>query len=129
MGPYCIKDDYVHREGNATWDDGGRCFWTPERVRLSQVLQWYEYDWARSLIAKFAAREVLDIGCGPALKLNDLVAPAVERFVGIDQPSAIAYAQARFNRGEYRAVDLDRLEDCEHDPLLAQQYDFITCMA
>lgn len=129
MGKYCIKEDYIHRELNATVDRDGQCFWTPDRLHMSEVLQWYEYDWARTLALTFGVKTLLDIGCGPAIKLNGLIAPVVERYVGIDQLSAVEYARARFSSGEYIAIDLDRLADYEGEPPLSQQYDFVICAA
>ncbi|HAK87965.1 MAG TPA: hypothetical protein DCP24_02625 [Nitrospiraceae bacterium] len=77
------------------------------------------------MIEKFKAKTVLDVGCGPAFKLNRLIAPHVEQFVGIDQKSAIEYAKQTYNAGHYLDVDLDRISDFENEPLLSQKYDFI----
>lgn len=87
-------------------------YWTAERIEASRRYQRHVYAWAAALIRK-AARggskpigSVLDVGCGPGVKLHEMIAPLGVEIEGVDQPSAVREAESRV-AGRYTAVNLE----------------------
>ena len=65
---------------------------------------------------------ILDIGCGPALKLQSLIAPLCNDIVGLDDQRIVEYCRQHFDFGQFIACDI------EHDPFPVQRtFDLIIC--
>ncbi len=87
---YCIRGDYVAREGEATLDESRESlYWDRSRLLSSLAHQYDVYKYARGIIKKNTGIRVLDIGCGPATKLMRIIYPYANEVAGIDQESAI----------------------------------------
>lgn len=103
MAKYGIDDRY--REN--VIQRGGQYEWTPTRVQYSASYQWQIYRWAAELVRERGLRTVVDVGCGPGIKLNELIAPVAERVIGIDQVSSVDYCKRTYERGSYLVDDLE----------------------
>lgn len=96
---------FTHDDARA---DGEPEYWNPERVAAAAKYQYHVYRWAAEIIRDRNLRSVLDVGCGPGIKLGRLIAPRCSDIEGIDQPSAVAAAAAAGSPGKYTCVDLER---------------------
>ncbi len=101
-------------------DAGNDAYWTPERIANSAIYQHHVYAWAAHLLRSSrrrpgaerdalatAARRVLDVGCGPGVKLQRLIQPLAEDICGVDQPSAVTIARRTAPGLRFEPVDLD----------------------
>lgn len=85
----------------------GEYEWTGARVRYSAAYQWHVYAWARYLMLQWNLQSVVDVGCGTAIKLHELLAPVARRVIGIDQRQAISYCRRSYGVGEYLVDDFE----------------------
>ena len=97
-------------------------YWAPWRLADNGKWQHHVYQWAADLIRQHHLRSVLDVGCGPCVKLVRLIHPVCPDIVGIDQLSALAAARRQGVGFDLREVDLER-------PTidLARAFDLILC--
>lgn len=107
---YGIRPDYVALTANRTVDPtAGIVYWTPRQIRMASHYQYHVYAAARDLMLRHSLRTVLDIGCGPAVKLAELITPlAPARVVGLDEPNVIPHARRHCPGAEFRAYDIER---------------------
>ena len=97
-------------------------YWAPWRLADNGKWQHHVYAWAADLIRASGLRSVLDVGCGPCVKLSRHIAPLCADIVGLDQPSALRAA-----RDTGAAFDL-READLEHANVeLGRPFDLILC--
>lgn len=82
-------------------------YWTSERLVMSARYQYHVYAWAASLITHRGLRSVLDVGCGPGVKLASLISPVCNDIEGIDQATGVAAARRAGAPGRYTVVDLE----------------------
>ena len=105
-------------------DRDGTPFWgeTVNDVRYQVPV----YRWAASLLRKGrVSAPVLDVGCGSGQKLITHIASVTEDYLGIDQPSGIASAQAKFPHGHWQAVDLASTASDESPA--SRTFDLVIC--
>lgn len=105
-------------------DRDGTPFWgeTLNDVRYQVPV----YRWAASLLRKGrVSAPVLDVGCGSGEKLITHIASVTEGYLGIDQPSGIASAQAKFPHGHWQAVDL--ASSASDASLSSRTFDLVIC--
>lgn len=102
----CLPERYVQRRENLSRDGnaGPGDFWAPWRLENNLRFQHHVYAWAARLAMRSGARTVLDVGCGPALKLVRHMTPLGAALTGIDQASAIEHAR-RLSPGPTYIVD------------------------
>lgn len=104
---YCIRADYRPNYSSRTLDTEQQVFWGPERIVSSALYQWHVYDYAERLVRERKLATVLDVGCGPATKLMDRIAPLATVY-GVDQDSAVNYCKSRYDRGTFLVDDFER---------------------
>ena len=107
---YFIKGGYRVNDAVITNDYiAGEHYWNEARIRRSLRYQYPVYNLAGRLIAQGSVRQVIDVGCGVATKLEMLhrAFPAVE-FIGVDQPATIDFCRRRYRFGRWVADDLER---------------------
>ena len=91
----------------ASADAGGTPFWG-EGLHSSDVrYQDPVYRVAAGLVHRHGWDPLVDVGCGTGHKLVDRVGAVTTRFVGADQPSAIALARSHFRDRTWVEGDLD----------------------
>lgn len=131
---FCIARGYRQQSAALTRDDaatdeGAPEYWNPQRIAAAIKYQHHVYAWAAALIRRHGLRRIVDVGCGPGLKLARLVAPACPPdavIEGLDQASAVAAARVVAGndpRIRYRIVDLERPDDLAVD----QPFDLVIC--
>ena len=105
-----IGTDYQPNSANLTYEEPGVVYWTDQRIRASLRYQWDVYARARAVAEANGVKRVLDVGCGPATKLMECLAPVCE-VVGVDQPGAIALCRERYRSGDFVAINLENDTD------------------
>lgn len=102
---YHLPSDYEPNRSRGDAPLSGK-YWSKRRLHLSNRYQYGVYRLARKLAENIAARTVLDLGCGPATKLNQFFD---ERFhlIGVDTDEAVALCRRLHQRGDYVSLDLD----------------------
>ena len=76
-------------------------YWSPANIRMSSFYQYHVYLRAKSLIIENGLQSAVDIGCGPALKLEKLIAPVCRDVVGLDHPNIIERCKQRFGFAKF----------------------------
>jgi 2-polyprenyl-3-methyl-5-hydroxy-6-metoxy-1,4-benzoquinol methylase len=118
---HCIREDYRPNLVQATYDaEGADAYWTDARIERAALFQHDVYR----LAARLAARDeltVLDVGCGPPVKLARML-PARTVVHLVDQPSTAPLAarllpRARFTPADLETVALD----------LGRRFDLVVC--
>ncbi len=108
MKDYFLKTGYQINAINRTSEImSAEKYWTKGRVRLSSRYQWAVYGRCYEVAAKNRLKSILDVGCGPATKLNQLFAENYEIY-GVDQESIVHICREIHGRGIYLAEDFDR---------------------
>lgn len=107
---YCLPEDYrpnkVNRTNERVSEDA---YWTNERLHAASVWQAAVYAYAGKLLrSDRSLKTVVDVGCGPAVKLSALARafPGREYF-GIDQLSAIEFCQSNYSFGSWLVDDFE----------------------
>lgn len=88
-----------------TLDTSERKYWTKKRIKHASLYQWHVYRWVKQIVSKTGSQSLIDIGCGPAVKLNLFFGKTGVDYVGIDQRSAIDYCKNNYTNGEYIVDD------------------------
>ena len=104
---YEIRSDYRINTEIHTIDTSTNTYWTGERIKRAALYQWHVYTWARDLVEERGLSVVVDVGCGPAVKLNELIAPCASEIFGIDQPSIVEFCKRTYSKGTYLADDFE----------------------
>lgn len=106
-----LPANYRQQTAAATHDlerpEGEPTYWNPARIAAAGKYQYHVYRWAAELIEAAELNSVLDVGCGPGVKLRSLLAPVCADIEGIDQRSAIDAAMKCGAPGKFTEVDLD----------------------
>ena len=98
---YCIKAGYI------TNIDPKNKVIGIDTIEDSKVFQYAVYEEARDLITRYCLTSVLDIGCGMAMKLAELIQPVCSDITGIDEPGTIAQCKQIHRFGRWYADDLE----------------------
>ncbi len=121
----CLPEGYRQQPGNLTLDvnrAGAGSYWAAWRLADNRKWQFHVYQWAADLVRKHGLTSVVDVGCGPCVKLINLVRPVCEDIEGLDQPPALA--AARTMGADFPLTPVD-LEHPEHEP--TRTFDLIVC--
>lgn len=116
---------YRTQPAAVTHDDArapGDSYWAPWRLADNRRYQRHVYAWAAELMRERGLRSVIDIGCGPGVKLRDLIAPECADITGVDQRSALAAARRHVPQAMLVECDLER-----PDLRLGRAYDLVIC--
>lgn len=120
---YGIRADYVSRAANVTVPATIIAdYWTPHRIKMARYYQFQVYRRGQQLIRQHHLWSVLDIGCGPALKLEALIAPVCGDIVGLDEPGVIEWCQKNLRFGQFMTYDIER-----DSFLLNRRFDLVIC--
>jgi len=106
---YFLARDYIANTRNETvCPDAGVNYWSPRMIHMANFYQYHVYLRAKRLIVEKGLRSVLDIGCGPALKLARLIAPVCKDIVAMDHPDVISFCKQRFAFAQFIAYDIEK---------------------
>ena len=104
---FCIDPDYRTASGIIEPDQTSNYDWSEGRVKSSVYYQYHVYQEALKLIMTSKLGSVIDIGCGPGVKLMEMLNPAGIDAVGIDQKEAIQICTSRYPEGEFYVDNFD----------------------
>lgn len=107
---YFIKMGYRSQERNfASSQKDAAPYWTEERILFSLNFhpQYDVYRFARDIIGRRHVKTVIDVGCGIAAKLMELIYPVCRDIVGVDQEEAIRYCRRSYDAGTFVVDDLE----------------------
>jgi SAM-dependent methyltransferase len=106
---YFIRADYRPRAPRGHSPELQPDYWDAARIRMSRSYQRQVYTRARALLRERGFRSVIDVGCGPATKLVEILSPAARDVVGVDVAPAIDYCRRTHSgAAEFHVVDLER---------------------
>lgn len=98
-------------------------FWTEERIARSSLYQYDAYRLAAELMARPDVRSVLDVGCGPPVKLRALM-PAKPLDVHlVDDAEVAPLAHRLLPAAAFTAADLETV-----DADLGRRFDLALCI-
>ncbi|HLO39584.1 MAG TPA: class I SAM-dependent methyltransferase [Phycisphaerales bacterium] len=120
----CLPPEYRQQAANFSIDtnrDQGS-YWAPWRLADNGKWQHHVYRWAAELMASEGLTSVLDVGCGPCVKLLKFIAPLTSDITGLDQPSALEAGRRQGAAFTLASVDL---ENPQFSP--GRTYDLIIC--
>lgn len=119
---YFIKAGYKNQKANHTLSvKEGDLYWTDERVKISSHYQYNTYTMARDLIRQHNLKSTVDVGCGAALKLMEVIYPVCSDVMGTDQKEAIDYCKQRFPQGKFY------VENLENPKKAPREFDLVIC--
>lgn len=104
---YFIKKGYQVNIINRTLDSSDSTYWSEWRIKASHYYQYHVYALAKRLIRERKLNNVLDIGCGVATKLMELIYPVCCDVVGVDQPYAIEICKKKYGNGKFYSDNLE----------------------
>lgn len=117
-----LPEAYVQRRAtpvDEARDDGK--YWTDERIAMAGRYQHHVYAWARSILEARGGGSVLDVGCGPGVKLEKHLLGVATRLAGVDQVSSGTLCHVHAPSVAFRGHDLER-------PMAAwEQFDLVIC--
>jgi SAM-dependent methyltransferase len=120
---YCTKTGYRPNEQALTFEeDESGAYWTQWRIEAAAVFQYYVYKKCLSLLQSRGYDSLLDVGCGFAVKVKQLLAPHCHDIVLIDQPSLAQPLSQLLPQSEFIPVNLERIN---FD--LSRKFDLIVC--
>jgi SAM-dependent methyltransferase len=97
-------------------------YWTPKRIRLAGSYQFHVYQEAQRLLRQHRYESLLDVGCGPAAKVRELIWPVCKNVVLVDHPSSGQIVSRVLPQARFVGIDL---EEARLD--LRQRFDIIIC--
>jgi len=119
---YFIKEGYVHNLSANSFDHSAQGeYWTQQRVQTATRYQYHVYAYARRIAIQRRFKSLLDIGCGPAIKVNELLVPVMQEITLADQPNCRDLVQSIVPSARFHSADL------ETDFDLQRQFDLIVC--
>ena len=93
---YYIKSNYKPNKENKTFETGEIKYWINNRIHHSLYSRPLLYKCSKKLIKKKNLKSVLDIGCGPAVKLMKYIYPICHDIYGIDQENIIKFCKNKY---------------------------------
>tara|TARA_B110000879_G_scaffold202668_1_gene279320 strand:+ start:2362 stop:3096 length:735 start_codon:yes stop_codon:yes gene_type:complete len=93
-------------------------YWDKSRIKLSYNYQWHVYKFAKNIM--ISNSKILDIGCGTAHKLVNIIGSKTKNIFGIDQENPISYCKQKHLFGNYIVDDFEnsKIEYIENIDLL-----------
>ena len=121
---YCIKSNYkVVNNINKTFDENRTSNYWTEREKTARVFQWHVYEYASRFCGPNTS--VIDVGCGTAFKLVNIIGRITPHIVGIDQSAPIESCNNKYSTGAFYS---DNFESPSLDYLdLLKRPDIIIC--
>jgi SAM-dependent methyltransferase len=120
---YYIKKGYIPNLIQATYDaEGNEGFWNENRIRNSAHLQYYVYETCRRLIKRKKFVNVMDVGCGPPVKIKHLFDLTHTKITLVDQPSVKNIVKTIIPNARFIETNLERI-----DINLNEEFDLIIC--
>lgn len=122
---YCIKSGYQINTVLRTMDTvSNQTYWNKGRVNAAYYYQYDVYKYASDFISKAGLNTVVDVGCGPGVKLELIHQKNPHaHIIGIDQPHPIEYCKKTHLFGEWFSDDFENPSVLDSIP----QADIVIC--
>lgn len=104
---YFIKKNYKANLVTHTVDTENQIYWSKSRILHSYYNRYNLYNFCKKLVKKKDLKNVLDVGCGPALKLMKLIYPNCHEVYGIDQESIIEFCKKKHGLKTFFSDDIE----------------------
>lgn len=119
---YFIKESYISNTRLLTREVESGEYWTPTRLKNSARFQYHVYERCRELILSRNLKSVMEVGCGPATKVRELIAPICDDITLLDQPTLEEVVRGVLPRASFHGVDLE-----VPGLALGRKFDLIIC--
>ena len=112
-----MENNYFIRQGykpfkidtndvNQTLDENREFkYWDKSRIKLSHNYQWHIYDFAKNYIN--GKSKILDVGCGTAHKLINILGLITHNIFGVDQKNPVNYCKKTHAIGTFIIDDFE----------------------
>lgn len=105
---YRIRDDFIPRSIANTRSENNPDYWDKKSVNLSGLYSYSAYKIASRIINENPSiKKVIDLGCGPGMKLSSLINPLGVNITGVDQPRPIALCRELHHFGHFFVDDFE----------------------
>ncbi len=114
---YGLPETYQENPVRTTMDsESGGTYWNPHRLNNAKHYQYAVYTYARDVIRKNGFKNLMDIGCGPAMKLRMIHADLPDlQIIGIDQPHPITFCKENHPFGQWLSDDFENPNPAHKD--------------
>lgn len=117
--PYFLPQGYRPQPRGCSHDSQreGEPYWSPWRLAENGRFQYHVYAYAARLARRHALRSLLDVGCGPGVKLGRFFGQrstcmtGITSITGIDQPATRPLLAQHCPHVSFIAADLDNESD------------------
>jgi len=105
---YFIKNGYEHNHAARTFDEqpAGQ-YWDPERLRLSEIYQYYVYELAYKIGKRRKYTSIIDVGSGPGTKARNILSKQFSDITLIDQPNVREIVKKIMPDSKFIDIDLE----------------------
>ncbi len=105
---YKIREDFKPRSIANTRSENNPDYWNQERVSMSGLYSYSAYKIASCIIGENSSiKRVIDLGCGPGLKLSSLIHPHGVDITGVDQEYPISLCRKIHRFGHFIVDDFE----------------------
>ncbi len=104
---FFIKEDYVAKTDIASIGYNKNIHWLTKKISESYYNQYFVYKICKEFIKQEKLESVLDIGCGTAIKLIELIYPVCHEIYGIDQELSIKYCRKKYGLNNFFIDDIE----------------------
>ena len=106
---FCLPKGYQENPVRTTMDsDSGYTYWNSLRLSNSYNYQHAVYKYAADVVQKYGLSKLVDVGCGPAMKLSVLNKKLPDLDItGFDQPHPIQFCKDTHDFGTWHADDFE----------------------
>jgi SAM-dependent methyltransferase len=121
---YFIKSGYTENCRAQSFDeDGIEAFWSEERRRTSAIFQYHVYALSRRLARERSGVRLMDVGCGPGVKLESMLQSVCKEICVVDQPSLAPLVSEILPDSRFVPANLESIDD-----ELDDRFDLILCV-
>lgn len=100
--------------------------WDAKRIGRNLYANFNVYKYAHKIASTRNIKTILDIGCGPGVKLNHFFLEKGYQTTAIDNVQAIEYCKTNYKDGRF--IDLDLADSRNFEKLIPQGFDLIICV-
>ena len=97
-------------------------FWNEHRIEKAAAFQYYVYLICKKLIQSRGYEKMLDIGCGPPVKVKEMFSPFDMEITLVDYPGVKHLADKYLPEAEFIGANLETI-----DLILSEKYNLIIC--
>lgn len=120
---YFIKEGYKPNLYQRTYDsNSNEKFWNENRLKSAKNLQYYVYHTCNKLILKNNFNKIMDVGCGPPMKIRNMFDLAKIDLTLIDQPSIEKHVKRIIPYARFISLNLEN-----PDINLGEKFQMIIC--